>query len=507
MAWFFLSPKSFLPDWVLEYLRIPASSHTTPFSRRGTLHPRRLSGILVLVQGEPNTGASDSAGASPWPIGCFTATPNQLEHGSWNWENQIGYYHVTFVKDGSLATPSTRLGLSTERASPFAVLLLWRGMEWVVAQMGHQVVAALASSRSTALAPTSMPAYSGSSRGSTPLFSKPPPLIDPLQAGRPASRPPCVAANFHDREHYLTSTGLEDIRPLSSHFPPDAPVALMGLVHEFQTTSSYISERNNSTGCNYGTRPRSKYPALVHKCRRVRQLLFPNLVSPVELRENDEEHDPEADASFVSFISDLSSVLSSTAEEERSEDEGTGDGEEAGDEDDDADHKEKNDASSSIASEEEKEESEEDSDEEDADEEESVVLEDGTAPKKLHSFNIRTTPISRTRREEPSSQPTSPFVVLAITQMNALLRAPRCFQHPSWLPKQALSRALDPRALMNSSLVPLSKAEDCARDPWKKACWFNAPHLRKELRGFQRSSRPIRQRRKGRSRETMVKTT
>ncbi|KAG8984431.1 hypothetical protein FRB90_005325, partial [Tulasnella sp. 427] len=34
---------------------------------------------------------------------------------------------------------------------------------------------------------------------------------------------------------------------------------------------------------------------------------------------------------------------------------------------------------------------------------------------------------------------------IPVTQMNILLRAPRCFHHPSWLPKQALGRTLDAR--------------------------------------------------------------
>ncbi|KIO23960.1 hypothetical protein M407DRAFT_26577 [Tulasnella calospora MUT 4182] len=108
------------------------------------------------------------------------------------------------------------------------------------------------------------------------------------------------------------------------------------------------------------------------------QLLFPNLVSPVDVGENDYEYDPEADASFVSFISDTSSALSSTAEEERSEDEGTGDEEEDGEDE------EESDAPSSIAhvdEEEEEQESEQDFNEENADQGGSVVLEDDTTPK------------------------------------------------------------------------------------------------------------------------------
>ncbi|KAG8892697.1 hypothetical protein FRC01_013996, partial [Tulasnella sp. 417] len=103
----------------------------------------------------------------------------------------------------------------------------------------------------------------------------------------------------------------------------------------------------------------------------------------VEVEDNGEEddHNPEVDASFASFISDMSSALSSAAEEEeRSEDEGTGD-EEDEEEEDDA---EESDASSSLASEEEEEEEEEESDEdcddeEDVEEEEPALLEEDDA--------------------------------------------------------------------------------------------------------------------------------
>ncbi|KIO18749.1 hypothetical protein M407DRAFT_31583 [Tulasnella calospora MUT 4182] len=185
----------------------------------------------------------------------------------------------------------------------------------------------------------------------------------------------------------------------------------------------------------------------------------PNPVSPVEVEENDEEHDPEADASFASFISDMSSALSSTAEEERSEDEGTGDEEDDDDDDDDEDDEEESDASSSIASEDEEEEeetSEEDFDEENADEEGPVVLEDDTAPK--HSTPSISVPPPSPAEDEKNIRACVRAVSLAlastfdfgrddipINQMNVLLRAPRCFQHPSWLPKQALGRTLDGR--------------------------------------------------------------
>ncbi|KAG8951011.1 hypothetical protein FRC04_006872 [Tulasnella sp. 424] len=187
-------------------------------------------------------------------------------------------------------------------------------------------------------------------------------------------------------------------------------------------------------------------------------------VEPTEVQEDqdEEEHDLEADASFTSFISDMSSALSSAVEEEHSEDEET-EGEE---------EEEESDASSSVASEDEDEEDEEEDDsEEDYDEEEeeeeeeegSVVVETDsavtTSPAHNLAPNSSTKPPSHSPSEEEQNLRSSVRAVslalastfdfgrddIPVTQMNVLLRAPRCFQHPSWLPKQALGRTLDGR--------------------------------------------------------------
>ncbi|KAG8891963.1 hypothetical protein FRC00_012870, partial [Tulasnella sp. 408] len=184
----------------------------------------------------------------------------------------------------------------------------------------------------------------------------------------------------------------------------------------------------------------------------------PNPVAPpVEVEERAKEHDPEADKSFASFISDMSSALSSAAEE-NSEDEGSGDEEEEEEEEEDA---EDSDASSSLASEdeeEEEEESEEDFDEEEEEEEASVVLEEDDTAAPTHSTASTSAPPQPSTEDEKNLRASVRTVSLAlasnfdfgrddipVTQMNVLLRAPRCFQHPSWLPKQALGRTLDPR--------------------------------------------------------------
>ncbi|KAG8895636.1 hypothetical protein FRC01_012274 [Tulasnella sp. 417] len=220
---------------------------------------------------------------------------------------------------------------------------------------------------------------------------------------------------------------------------------------------------SSTTPASTNSEPASSHgPTQPSQTQTCSPVVPPTPVAPVEVEANDEEeqNDPEADASFASFISDMSSALSPAAEEdERSEDEGTGN-EEDEDEEDEA---EESDASSSLASEEEEEEEEES--DEDCDEEEDVEEEEPALPEEeddaavpKHSTSPISAPPQSLAEDEKNLRASIRAVSLAlastfdfgrdeipVTQMNVLLRAPRCFQHPSWLPKQALGRTLDPR--------------------------------------------------------------